>query len=179
VEIDVGLGGDAADLFDEAGWSPVSLLAIMMLMSRVLGWRARRTSPGSIRQSPPTGRKVTSMPRLCRCSAAWRTAWCSMDEVMRWSPGRTSPKRARLSPSVPPLVKTIFGAIAVEQGGDVAAGLLDRGARPAAVVVDRRGVAGVLEQVRAHGLEDLRRREAWWRWRPCRCDSLRVLLVYL
>ena len=43
-------------------------------------------------------------------SAAWRMAWCSMVEVMRWAGSallERTPKRARLSLSVPPEVKTI------------------------------------------------------------------------
>ena len=40
-----------------------------------------------------------------RCAAS-RTAECSMDVVMRWSPGCSRPKSAVLSPSVPPELKT-------------------------------------------------------------------------
>ena len=54
VEIDIGFGGNLADLFDGCS-TPVSLLAIMMVMSWVFGRRARRTSSGSTWPRPSTG----------------------------------------------------------------------------------------------------------------------------
>ena len=61
---------------------------------------------------------------------------------------------ARLSPSVPPLVKTIFGSAASEKLRHRFAGMLDRGAGLLSMMVDGRRVAEVLGEVRAHGLED-------------------------
>src|SRR5260370_39760305 len=90
------------------GWmTPVSLFAYMMLTSLVLGGMAALRAAGSMRPSGVEGRKVTSTFRFASDSAAWRTAWCSMVVVMRWvgSPwvdsGERTPKRARLSLSVP------------------------------------------------------------------------------
>ena len=81
MEPDVGLLRDAADLF--TGWiTPVSLFAIITLISLVFGRSARRTSSGSTRPSRDTGRNVTSTPRSRSRSAACSTAWCSIDEVI-------------------------------------------------------------------------------------------------
>ena len=78
-----------------------------------------------------------------------------MVEVMTWSPGRASPKIARLSASVPPLVKTISDARQPSKRRNRFARALDRRPRLLPMMMDGRGVAEVLAEVRPHGLENL------------------------
>ena len=88
-------------------------------------------------------------------------ASCSMVEVMRWSGAFVAiawlrtPKRARLSLSVPPEVKTTSEGQAVEEAGDGLAGAIDGGAGVAALLMDGAGVAEVLDPEGTHGVEDL------------------------
>jgi hypothetical protein len=54
--------------------------------------------------------KVVSTPLLAKRRAASRIAECSIAVVTKWSPGRSKPKSAVLSPSVPPELKTTSAA---------------------------------------------------------------------
>jgi len=138
------------------GWmTPVSLLANMTLTSFVLGRMAASKAAGSMTPCGVVGRKVTSTFLLARDSAARRMASCSMLVVMRWAGSVVCsrvPKRARLSLSVPPEVKTISEVR--QEAGDAVASVVNGCAGKLALLVDRAGVAVVLEKERAHGLED-------------------------
>ena len=59
------------------------------------------------------------------------------------------PNSARLSPSVPPLVKTISAVRAPEQLSDAVSRLLDRSPRLLPLLVDGRGVAEALQRSKA------------------------------
>ena len=72
-----------------------------------------------------------------------------MVELMTWSPGLGSPKIARLSASVPPLVKTISEARHPSKRGHGFARALDGRPRLLSVVMDGRGVPEVLRRSRA------------------------------
>ena len=65
---------------------PISLLAYMMEMRMVLSVIAFSSSAGSTRPYWSTGRYVTVKPSFSRYSQVWRTAWCSIFEVMIWLP---------------------------------------------------------------------------------------------
>ena len=95
------------------GWmTPVSLFANMMLTSFVLGRSAASSAAGSMRPCGVQGRKVTSM--LARVAERFGGVEDGVmldgggDEVLAF--GSSVPKRARLSLSVPPEVKTISEA---------------------------------------------------------------------
>ena len=66
-----------------------------------------------------------------------------------------TPKRARLSLSVPPEVKTISEARQWSRRAMELAGVVDGGAGVLALLMDGAGVAEVLDPEGTHGLEDL------------------------
>ena len=102
-------------------------------------------------------RKVTSAPRLARAWAAWRTAWCSMEVVMRWG------FSVRLEDAEEGEVVAFgasggeddLGGAAVEEVGYGFAGAVDGGAGLLALLVDGTGIAEVLDPVGVHGFDDL------------------------
>ena len=63
------------------------MLASITLMSRVWGRMARRMSVGSISPFGCGATNVVSTPRSAMRCAACITAECSMEVVMKWSPG--------------------------------------------------------------------------------------------
>ena len=100
------------------GWTvPTSLLAHMTLARATLDGScsmAARRSAGSVRPAAETGSQVTSAPSwlASQCTLS-RTAWCSVSgtstRLRAGSAARRDqyrPLTARLSASVPPLVKT-------------------------------------------------------------------------
>ena len=65
------------------------------------------------------------------------------------------PNSARLSPSVPPLVKTISAARQFSNAANLLASMLHGGARLLPLLMNRRRVAELLAEVRTHRLEHL------------------------
>ena len=91
---------------------PTSLLASITETSTVSGRTAEATAAGSMRPCRSQSTTVRSArPASASSRAVARTASCSMALTTRWrprsAPHRSStPRRARLSASVPPEVKT-------------------------------------------------------------------------
>ena len=92
--------------------------------------------------------------------AAWRTASCSMLEVMRW--GGVARRVVEDSEEGEVVAfgaaggEDDLGGEAVEEAGDGLAGAFDGGAGVAARLMDGAGVAEVLDPEGTHGVEDLR-----------------------
>ena len=79
----IGWGAFASLAASSTGWiTPVSLFAIMMLMSRVFGRKAFRTSSGSISPQAFTETNVASHPICSRRLQLFMTALCSIVEVI-------------------------------------------------------------------------------------------------
>ena len=106
VEVNVGLGGDLADLFDRLDCSG---LVVGHHEGDELGVGPEGAADvGGIDDAVAAYRKKCHLDAtLCQALGGVENGVVFDGEVMRWSPGWMSPKMARLSPSVPPLVKTI------------------------------------------------------------------------
>ena len=85
-------------------------------------------------------------------------AWCSIAVVMTCLRGlveaATVPKIARLSASVPPLVKTISARLRADQSGNGFARGVNRSAGALSGRMDRACIAKVVREKRQHGFED-------------------------
>jgi cysteine sulfinate desulfinase/cysteine desulfurase-like protein len=68
------LGCRPAEIVFTSGGTEGDNLAIMIEISFVLGLKARRTSSGSTRPRPSTGKNVTAQPVSSRCLHACKTA---------------------------------------------------------------------------------------------------------
>ena len=96
---------------------PTSLFAYITLIKIVCGVIARAMSSGLTPPCRLTGTRVTAQPNSrSSCAAVLRIAWCSMGVMMRCGcapcarVASATPRKARLSLSDPPEVKTIsFG----------------------------------------------------------------------
>ena len=102
------------------GWIvPTSLLASITATSTVRSSRSSSRASGSTRPVASTGTQATSKPHFARCSAAWPTAWCSIELTTRRLPcalpAHAAPLTARLLASVPPDVKTTSRAVPPRQ----------------------------------------------------------------
>ncbi len=95
---------------------PISLFACIIEIRIVLSVIAFLTSPGLTIPYSSTGRYVTLNPCVSRNLQGSITAWCSIAEVIIWLPfflfASATPFIAKLSDSVPPLVKTISSFLA-------------------------------------------------------------------
>ena len=105
------------------------------------------------------GRSTRKPSRSSRRTVS-RTAWCSVAAVIRWSPrpvARPTPRRARLSLSVAPDVKTISRGVAPISAATSARAASTRLlGLPAEGVVPARGVAVLFAEPGQHGLDDAR-----------------------
>ena len=96
---------------------PISLFANIIVIKTVVSFIAFSSSSRLILPSSSTSRYVTSNPCLfSRYSHVWRTAWCSIFDVIIWFPFsfnfKAAPSIAQLSLSEPPAVKYISEASA-------------------------------------------------------------------
>ena len=109
----------------------------------------------------PTRRQVTSTPSALQLRAGVSTAGCSMALVMTClragAAARTAPRIARLSASVPPLVKTISARIGVDQRGHLPARRFQALLRRLPEMVDAGRVTIRLAEARHHRLQNFGR----------------------
>ncbi len=123
-------------------------------------WRASPRRAPSCPSAPPraprattmpvvsTGRRVVVHPRRASALNVVRTASCSIALAIRCrrpddSSASATPRRAKLSDSVPPLVKTTSETSALNQVGDGRAGLVQNPLRALTELMDARRVAEV------------------------------------
>ena len=154
MEEDAGVGGDLADLFDRLQNAGL-VVGQHDADQPGLGPDGAQNVVGSIRPLGCGATNVVSTPCWASRSAACRIAECSIDVVMKWSPGCSRPKIAVLSPSVPPELKTTSASWQLKNSRHRLAGAVDGRAGLLPMQMDRRGVAKVLHPIRAHGLHHL------------------------
>ena len=113
---------------------------------RAIGHQPRAGRRDRRRRCCPPAGCSRSNPRRASDLAVCSTASCSIAETIRCrrpdgSRASAAPRRAALSPSVPPAVKTISGGSAPSRAGHRGARLVERGLGLLAEMVDARRVA--------------------------------------
>src|SRR5229473_2806636 len=119
-----------------------------MIETRMVSGRRAASSDSALTlPSGLTGRYVASKPSFfTRYSQQWRTAWCSIAELIMcrplWRSSRATPKTARLALSVPPLVNTTSLGLLPHK--------LATRSRPSPDMMDARWIAKNLVEIRQH-----------------------------
>ncbi len=126
-----------------------------------------------------TGSSVVCQPRRASAFNVLSTASCSMAVAIRWrrpltSSASAAPRMAKLSLSVPPLVKTTSDGSAPISAATGAAGVVERRLGALPEMVHARRVAELLPQRCGHAVDDRAGRREWSRCDRGRCVA-RVL----
>ena len=143
-----------------SGWIvPISLLACMIDTRAVAGVSAASSVSGDTMPRLSTGSSVVLQPRRASAFRVLRTASCSMalaTSCRRAPAASATPRIARLSASVPPLVKMISCGRAPIRSANRAARDVEPGLRRLSERVYARRVAELAAQDRDGGLEHRR-----------------------
>ncbi len=144
--------------------TPVSLLAIMMVIS--LCWAAARGARRPDRPGPgrPPAATVTSQPISSSVLAGSSTAWCSMLDVMTWSPAPNQAGDGEIIGLRATAGENNFRGAAAQQARPPIRGRPRPRPRFLSMMVDGRCVAELLARNRAAWPQTLREAPGWWRY---------------